>query len=139
MAFQRSDGVWIERVEIPGPTGAMRYRVPVYGDSHATVTARAESFRQSPAFARLAEIRAAGSHTRREWGDLLRSLPSPRQHWTFCSYCGRELHNRLATRDHKTPLARGGSDTIDNIAPACRRCNSAKGVLTAEEFETVRA
>jgi 5-methylcytosine-specific restriction endonuclease McrA len=36
--------------------------------------------------------------------------------------------------DHRTPLSRGGANSIDNILPACRRCNTEKGRLTEEEF-----
>lgn len=31
------------------------------------------------------------------------------------------------TIEHKTPLARGGTDTLDNIGPAHRACNRDKG------------
>jgi hypothetical protein len=33
-----------------------------------------------------------------------------------------------------TPLARGGSDQLVNVVPACWRCNHLKGTRTAEEF-----
>lgn len=32
------------------------------------------------------------------------------------------------------PLKRGGSDTMDNILPACRSCNHYKATLTVEEY-----
>lgn len=32
------------------------------------------------------------------------------------------------------PLARGGSNSIDNILPACGRCNRRKHLMTEEEF-----
>ena len=40
-----------------------------------------------------------------------------------CAYCGHALAD---TVDHIRPLARGGSNEIENLAPACRACNSAK-------------
>lgn len=43
-----------------------------------------------------------------------------------CVYCGTKMQ-RL-TQDHITPLSRGGSHTYTNIVPACRSCNSKKGV-----------
>ncbi len=36
--------------------------------------------------------------------------------------------------DHRTPLSRGGANSIDNVLPACGRCNREKGQLTEEEF-----
>ena len=41
-----------------------------------------------------------------------------------CAYCGKK--SKHLTRDHITPLAKGGSHTLSNIVPACQRCNSAK-------------
>jgi 5-methylcytosine-specific restriction endonuclease McrA len=32
------------------------------------------------------------------------------------------------------PLARGGTNFIDNILPACRGCNARKHTMTEEEF-----
>lgn len=57
-----------------------------------------------------------------------------------CSYCGVRLNpfERAAvdgfTIDHVIPSARGGSDELDNLVPACRRCNCNKGKLTPEEW-----
>jgi hypothetical protein len=42
---------------------------------------------------------------------------------------------RMAIAEHKTPLSRGGPDTLANIVLACRDCDEIKGTLTAEEFE----
>jgi len=42
-----------------------------------------------------------------------------------CAYCGRQVKGHL-TRDHLTPLSKGGSHTLANIVPACRSCNSKK-------------
>jgi 5-methylcytosine-specific restriction endonuclease McrA len=47
-----------------------------------------------------------------------------------CYYCGTEW----TQIDHVVPLARGGSDTLFNIVPACAECNQKKGSKTAEEF-----
>ena len=48
-----------------------------------------------------------------------------------CAYCGAL---RPLTIDHRTPLKRGGTNTIDNILPACMPCNLKKRLMTEEEF-----
>jgi len=73
-----------------------------------------------------------GSHTQAEWEARL-ELYDYR-----CAYCGRR-GGRL-TRDHVLPLARGGTDYIANIVPACRACNGLKGdrLLGAEWMPLLR-
>lgn len=61
-----------------------------------------------------------------------------------CPYCERIMRRALnvplaASRDHKIPLSRGGTDTADNIEWVCRQCNSDKGSLLPEEYRAVRA
>lgn len=34
--------------------------------------------------------------------------------------------------DHVIPLAKGGENTVENMQPLCRNCNSAKGVDSAD-------
>ncbi len=52
----------------------------------------------------------------------------------ICSYCGTEMARSAAnspnqfTIDHVIPLVRGGGDQRSNLLPACRSCNSQKGV-----------
>lgn len=36
--------------------------------------------------------------------------------------------------DHRIPLALGGTNTIENILPACPRCNARKHLMTEAEF-----
>lgn len=47
-----------------------------------------------------------------------------------CQYCGRhrqELRGReFLTRDHVTPLSRGGDNTWTNVVTACSLCNNRK-------------
>lgn len=43
-----------------------------------------------------------------------------------------------ATIDHVIPRARGGRDHWQNLALACRACNTLKGALTLDEFNKVR-
>lgn len=63
--------------------------------------------------------RASGHHTRKEWQAKLA------EHGHCCAYCGRA--DVALTRDHVIPLIARGSDSIDNIVPACVPCNSRKG------------
>lgn len=47
-----------------------------------------------------------------------------------CYYCTRELSimgENSFTLDHYIPLSRGGTNYIENIVPACKRCNKHKG------------
>jgi len=48
-----------------------------------------------------------------------------------CNYCS--LIGPLE-QDHRVPLARGGTNWIENILPACRACNASKHLLTEDEF-----
>jgi hypothetical protein len=64
-------------------------------------------------------------------------------HWR-CYYCANALRMRFEdfalepehelTKDHIIPLCRGGADVLDNIVPACLRCNRMKNRMTAAEF-----
>jgi hypothetical protein len=81
----------------------------------------------------------AGSHTEREWLDLL-------EQWNWlCFYCAEPIKrgssdpDHEATKDHMVPISRGGVDHIANIAPACLRCNQLKGNKTVDEFRAERA
>jgi len=71
------------------------------------------------------ELAAEGSHTTEEWMALLKA------HGYRCAYCG--IGGPLEP-DHRIPLARGGTNYIENILPACRRCNTRKRLLTEAEF-----
>ena len=51
----------------------------------------------------------------------------------LCLYCAIRFPTRDLTRDHITPLSQGGSDTWNNVATACRRCNNHKGGRTPEQ------
>jgi 5-methylcytosine-specific restriction endonuclease McrA len=85
---------------------------------------------KSHAYVRAANIkrrRAAGgqSFSSAEWLALLA------HHNGSCAYCGSKTRIEI---DHRIPLTRGGSNLIDNILPACRRCNRRKGTMTEGEF-----
>jgi 5-methylcytosine-specific restriction endonuclease McrA len=73
-----------------------------------------------------ARARAAeGQFTSAEWRALVESYGGK------CAYRGEAGPVQV---DHRTPLTRGGRNSIDNILPACQKCNTEKGQLTEEEF-----
>jgi 5-methylcytosine-specific restriction endonuclease McrA len=47
-----------------------------------------------------------------------------RDTWGGCAYCGAT--DRPLQRDCVLALSRGGRYTLDNIVPACGRCNASK-------------
>ena len=51
----------------------------------------------------------------------------------LCMYCGLHFRATELTRDHITPISRGGRDGWTNVVTACRRCNNHKGGRTPEE------
>jgi 5-methylcytosine-specific restriction endonuclease McrA len=78
-----------------------------------------------------ARLRAApGSFTGRQWRELV-------EQWgNRCAYRGE---SGALEPDHRVPLARGGTNFIDNILPACRTCNARKHTMTEEEFRALLA
>ena len=54
-----------------------------------------------------------------------------------CPFCDELLSVATLSFDHATPLARGGGFTLENLLPCCLSCNTAKGVLTADEFRAL--
>jgi hypothetical protein len=51
----------------------------------------------------------------------------------LCLYCGKRFGVPELSRDHVTPLSRGGTDTWNNVVTACKRCNNHKAGQTPEE------
>jgi len=50
-----------------------------------------------------------------------------------CMYCGIHFMTRDLTRDHITPISRGGKDVWQNVVAACKRCNNHKGGRTPDQ------
>lgn len=59
-----------------------------------------------------------------------------------CAYCGKQLPEKGWHVDHVQPVFRGwekppqraGDDSLENLLPACRRCNRWKATMTLEQF-----
>ena len=51
-----------------------------------------------------------------------------------CALTGRELTPETAALDHRTPLSRGGPNTISNCQVVHEQANAAKATMTHEEF-----
>lgn len=54
----------------------------------------------------------------------------------ICPYCLKEFPMKKATKDHINPWSRFHDNSPENIVYACKSCNTEKGALTAEEYET---
>ena len=68
---------------------------------------------------------ATGSFTPLQWLELVAF------HGGRCAYCGK---TEALEADHRVPLARGGSNDIENILPACHTCNARKHLMDEAEF-----
>jgi 5-methylcytosine-specific restriction endonuclease McrA len=69
---------------------------------------------------RRAIMENAGTFTNEEWQDRLL------EYNYCCAYCYKPFPVDELTIDHMQPLSRGGTNTIDNLVPACISCNSRK-------------
>jgi len=81
---------------------------------------------------RIREFMMRGSHTETEW------MFQIERQMGLCFYCSISLRDERGrwrgTRDHLTPIAKGGTDNIDNIVAACWPCNKKKGNRTLGEY-----
>ena len=67
-----------------------------------------------------------------DYRDWLKEL---KLHKTFtCHWCWEKFPINKLTLDHVIPLSKGGSDTKDNLVPACAHCNCSKRAKDPEEF-----
>lgn len=57
-----------------------------------------------------------------------------RRRW--CWYCGQQLTKATATKDHKIPLCRGGSEGRNKV-DACLKCNGRKGSMSVNGFRLI--
>lgn len=69
---------------------------------------------------------ATGTHSQKDILGMLASSGGK------CFYCGAAAGRYHV--DHKTPLCRGGANSLDNLAISCKECNLRKGSKTSDEF-----
>jgi len=65
-----------------------------------------------------------GTHSLSEWSELIKRTGN------LCLMCGVSGEAVMLTQDHIVPISKGGDNTIKNIQPLCRGCNSIKGIKT---------
>lgn len=73
---------------------------------------------------RAREKNAVGRITEKEWKSVLD------KYGRRCLCCRRD--DVTISMDHVVPLAVGGTNTVDNVQPLCRSCNSKKGTKTID-------
>ena len=61
-----------------------------------------------------------GRHTKKEWEGVKEKF------FYTCQICGKAEPEVVLTEDHIIPLSKGGDDSIQNIQPLCKPCNSQK-------------
>ncbi len=52
----------------------------------------------------------------------------------FCEYCHEYVKLENATVDHRIPISKGGTHSIDNLYMTCYDCNKDKGNQTEKEY-----
>lgn len=50
-----------------------------------------------------------------------------------CAFCGGQFPDKELSREHITPVSKGGKDTWMNLVTACIRCNNGRGNRSYEE------
>ena len=66
----------------------------------------------------------------KEWYRIIKAV-FKRDNYT-CQYCGK-VGGKLEA-DHIIPFSKGGTDDMDNLVTACRKCNRQKRDKSVEEF-----
>ncbi len=80
----------------------------------------AEQRRYNVIVRRARKRQAGGTYTLAEW----KLLCDKYNHTCLC--CGRQEPEIKLTVDHIIPIIRGGTNSIENIQPLCKSCNSSK-------------
>jgi hypothetical protein len=55
-----------------------------------------------------------------------------------CPWCQKRITPAILNLDHKIPVSRGGTWTLDNLRGVCASCNRKKSVFTDHEYRLVQ-
>lgn len=125
LPWQEAVGLYV-RDEIAWEAGARRIRIKG-GTNHIT------GVRSSIELSTIVAIRNARAKYSEGVVPALSNAGLFRRDRMLCLYCGTHLLPALLTRDHVIPTSRGGTDTWENCATACKPCNQRKSNMTPEE------
>lgn len=70
---------------------------------------------------RAKRVGVADTLTLDEWNEILRISKG------ICKYCGSVVGEDALTIEHVMPLEQGGTNTKENVAAVCKKCNDKKG------------
>ena len=56
---------------------------------------------------------------------------------TNCEYCSSKIKFIQVSIDHRQPMSRGGTSSLDNLCVCCKQCNQAKGNMTEVEWRSL--
>jgi hypothetical protein len=88
--------------------------------------------KDNPILVRRQKYKRRCLETREDYG-IQEILGKLQQQGGRCVYCSAIISERYVI-EHKTPLSRGGRDSIGNIDLTCRGCNTSKSRMTKEEY-----
>lgn len=72
---------------------------------------------------------ALGSHTHKEWLEVLKKIdqcPLCKRFWSEIPARPDKRYKYVWTKDHIIPLTQNGGNSIENIQPLCYQCNFGK-------------
>jgi 5-methylcytosine-specific restriction endonuclease McrA len=118
-----------------GPTAQLKYRQTEHGRearkkalSKYFKTDKGKTADKRKHHKRRVIMENAGTFTNEQWQERLA------EYNYCCAYCYQQFPVEDLTIDHMIPLSRGGTNTIDNLVPACKSCNSRKKDKTPLEM-----
>lgn len=105
------------RLTCPYAKGSSQYSEWVLGKDDAANNPTKKNRRLRTLRLKLAKEK--GDHTNSEWLSLCREFDFR------CVRCGQRSHN--LEKDHITPVYQRGDNSVRNLQPLCKKCNTSKG------------